>query len=45
MILDWINPKSWNVIDAKRLKRDAGGKPLRTFPHPAFGRRRFDGAP
>jgi phosphatidylethanolamine/phosphatidyl-N-methylethanolamine N-methyltransferase len=24
-----------NVIDSKKLERDASGKPLRTFPHPA----------
>jgi hypothetical protein len=27
-----------NVIDSKGLERDAGGKPLRTFPHPALAR-------
>ncbi len=27
-----------NVIDSNILERDAGGKPLRTFPHPALGR-------
>jgi predicted TPR repeat methyltransferase len=25
-----------NVIDSKNLERDAGGKPLHTFPHPAL---------
>ena len=25
-----------NVIDSQRLERDAGGKPLRTFPRPAL---------
>ncbi len=25
-----------NVIDSKSLERDAGGKPLRAFPHPAL---------
>ena len=28
-----------NVIDSKHLERIAGGKPLRTFPQPALGRR------
>ena len=28
--------KIMNVIDSKSLERDAGGKPLRTFPHPAL---------
>ncbi|ABA03879.1 hypothetical protein Nwi_0612 [Nitrobacter winogradskyi Nb-255] len=26
-----------NVIDSNILERDAGGKPLHTFPHPALG--------
>ena len=26
-----------NVIDSNILERDAGGKPLHTFPHPAPG--------
>ena len=30
--------------DFKRSERDAGGKPLRTFPHPALGRVRLVGA-
>jgi hypothetical protein len=25
-----------NVIDSNILERDAGGKPLHTFPHPAL---------
>ncbi|MGD9845986.1 MAG: hypothetical protein AB7O60_02200 [Variibacter sp.] len=25
-----------NVIDSHNLERDAGGKPLHTFPHPAL---------
>jgi hypothetical protein len=25
-----------NVIDSNKLERDAGGKPVRTFPHPAL---------
>jgi hypothetical protein len=29
-----------NVIDSRELERDAGGKPLRTFPHPALRVRR-----
>jgi hypothetical protein len=29
-------PKIMNVIDSNILERDAGGKPLRTFPHPAL---------
>ncbi len=28
--------KIMNVIDSNNLERDAGGKPLRTFPHPAL---------
>ena len=24
-----------NVIDSKSVERDAGGKPVSTFPHPA----------
>jgi hypothetical protein len=28
-----------NVIDSNILERDAGGKPLHTFPHPALGSR------
>jgi hypothetical protein len=27
-----------NVIDSKSLERDAGGKPVSTFPHPALSR-------
>ncbi|WP_041344618.1 hypothetical protein [Nitrobacter winogradskyi] len=27
-----------NVIDSNILERDAGGKPLHTFPHPALER-------
>jgi hypothetical protein len=26
-----------NVIDSYKLERDAGGKPVPTFPHPALG--------
>jgi hypothetical protein len=26
-----------NVIDYKSLERDAGGKPVSPFPHPALG--------
>jgi hypothetical protein len=29
--------KIMNVIDSNILERDAGGKPLHTFPHPALG--------
>jgi hypothetical protein len=29
-----------NVIDTNVLERDAGGKPLHTFPHPALAKRR-----
>jgi hypothetical protein len=29
--------KIMNVIDSKCLERDAGGKPVSTFPHPALG--------
>ncbi len=29
--------KVMNVIDSKCLERDAGGKPVATFPHPALG--------
>jgi hypothetical protein len=29
--------KIMNVIDSKSLERDAGGKPVSTFPHPAPG--------
>jgi hypothetical protein len=28
--------KVMNAINSKRVERDAGGKPLRTFPHPAL---------
>ncbi|MDQ6867606.1 MAG: hypothetical protein M3178_04090 [Pseudomonadota bacterium] len=28
--------KIMNVIDSKSLERDAGGKPVSTFPHPAL---------
>jgi hypothetical protein len=28
--------KIMNVIDSNILERDAGGKPLHTFPHPAL---------
>ena len=35
MILDRINPKLLNVIDSAELERDAGGKPVSTFPHSA----------
>ncbi|WP_347263497.1 hypothetical protein [Nitrobacter sp.] len=31
--------KIMNVIDFNILERDAGGKPLHTFPHPALERR------
>jgi len=32
-----LNPsKIMNVIDSKNLERDAGGKPVPTFPHPAW---------
>ncbi|MGE0521600.1 MAG: hypothetical protein AB7O60_01015 [Variibacter sp.] len=27
-----------NVIDFNNLERDAGGKPLHAFPHPALAR-------
>jgi hypothetical protein len=30
--------KIMNVIDSKSLERDAGGKPVSTFPHPALER-------
>ncbi|MGD9843995.1 MAG: hypothetical protein AB7O60_00570 [Variibacter sp.] len=33
-----------NVIDSHNLERDAGGKPLHIFPHPALGRFCFDGS-
>ncbi len=33
-----------NVIDSKRLERDASGKPVPTFPHPAPGQRPQAGA-
>ncbi len=29
--------KTMNVIDSNSLERDAGGKPVPTFPHPALG--------
>jgi hypothetical protein len=32
-----IQSKIMNVIDSKSLERDAGGKPVSTFPHPALG--------
>jgi hypothetical protein len=32
-----IQSKIMNVIDSKDLERDAGGKPVPTFPHPALG--------
>jgi hypothetical protein len=33
-----LNPsKIMNVIDSKSLERDAGGKPVSTFPHTALG--------
>jgi general secretion pathway protein J len=31
--------KIMNVIDSRSLERDAGGKPVPTFPHPALARR------
>jgi hypothetical protein len=32
-----LNPsKIMNVIESKSLERDAGGKPVSTFPHPAL---------
>ncbi|QBR70880.1 hypothetical protein CU048_05850 [Beijerinckiaceae bacterium] len=30
-----------NVIDSKSLERDAGGKPVSTFPHPALASMEF----
>ncbi len=30
--------KIMNMIDSKSLERDAGGKPVSTFPHPALAR-------
>jgi hypothetical protein len=30
--------KIMNVIDSKSLERDAGGKPVSTFPHPVLRR-------
>jgi hypothetical protein len=33
-----IQSKIMNVIDSKDLERDAGGKPVPTFPHPALAR-------
>jgi crossover junction endodeoxyribonuclease RuvC len=36
MSLDCFNPSSCNVIDSDKLERDAGGKPVPTFPHPAL---------
>jgi hypothetical protein len=36
MILDLNQSKIMNVIDSKSLERDAGGKPVSTFPHPAL---------
>jgi hypothetical protein len=32
-----------NVIGSSILERDAGGKPLHTFPHPAPGKSRTRG--
>src|SRR5690606_10601487 len=29
-------PEFMNAIDSKEIERDAGGKPLHTFPHPAL---------
>ncbi len=29
--------KIMNVIDSNKIERDAGGKPVPTFPHPALG--------
>jgi len=31
-----IQSKIMNVIDSNKLERDAGGKPVPTFPHPAL---------
>jgi hypothetical protein len=31
-----IQSKIMNVIDSNIVERDAGGKPLHTFPHPAL---------
>ncbi|MGP0057688.1 MAG: hypothetical protein ACLPID_00155 [Beijerinckiaceae bacterium] len=31
-----IQSKIMNVIDSNSLERDAGGKPVPTFPHPAL---------
>ncbi|MGP0058670.1 MAG: chemotaxis response regulator protein-glutamate methylesterase, partial [Beijerinckiaceae bacterium] len=28
--------KIMNVIDSNKIERDAGGKPVPTFPHPAL---------
>ncbi|MGB8278682.1 MAG: hypothetical protein WCF20_12225 [Methylovirgula sp.] len=36
-----ISDVSRNVIDSHNLERDAGGKPVPTFPHPALARWRF----
>jgi hypothetical protein len=36
--------KIMNVIDSNILERDAGGKPLHTFPHPTLGRRTHEAA-
>jgi general secretion pathway protein K len=35
-----LNQSKLIVIDSKMLARDAGGKPVATFPHPALGRDR-----
>jgi hypothetical protein len=31
-----LNQSKIIVIDSKSLERDAGGKPVSTFPHPAL---------
>jgi hypothetical protein len=36
MILDFNQSKIMKLIDSKSLERDAGGKPVPTFPHPAL---------
>jgi putrescine transport system ATP-binding protein len=35
--------KVMNMIDSKSVERDAGGKPVSTFPHPALGANSFPG--
>jgi hypothetical protein len=38
-----VQSKIMNVIDSKSLERDASGKPVSTFPHPALERDPFNG--